>query len=144
LLCDVDFDDAVMQEEIFGPILPVVAYTNLSDAITSVKRLPHPLACYVFAQTAEVQDQIISQVPFGGGTINDTVLHIANPHLPFGGVGGSGKGRYHGEAGFRAFSNDKSILHKSNWLDLPLRYSPLTPTKLTWLKRLMFWSSRLP
>lgn len=144
LLQGVTFDDAVMQEEIFGPILPVIAYTRLDDAIAAVKRLPHPLSCYVFARDPDVQAQVVSRVPFGGGTINDTVLHIANPHLPFGGVGPSGIGRYHSEAGFLAFSNEKAILHKFNWFDLPLRYSPLTPNKLKWLRRLMRLSSLLP
>src|SRR5690606_10633811 len=144
VLQGVTFDDAVMQEEIFGPILPVIPYTHLDDAIAAVKRLPHPLSCYVFARDPEVQSQVVSKGPIGGGAINESVLHIANPQLPFGGVGPSGMGRYHSEAGFRAFSNEKAILHKFNWFDLPLRYSPLTLSKLTWLKRLMRLSSRLP
>lgn len=143
LLRGVNFDDAVMQEEIFGPILPVIAYSRLDDAIMRVKAMPAPLSCYVFARDERVQRQVFERVPFGGGTINDTVLHIANPYLPFGGVGASGVGRYHGEAGFQTFSNQKSVLRKATWIDLALRYSPLTPNKLQWLKRLMRWQSWL-
>lgn len=144
LLAGASFDDAVMQEEIFGPILPVVRYTNLDEVLAQVRRLPSPLSCYVFARDERVQQQVLGALRFGGATINDTVLHIANPHLPFGGVGPSGMGRYHGEAGFRTFSNEKSVLHKASWPDLALRYSPISSTKLTWLERLVFWSSRLP
>lgn len=143
VLCGVSFDDAVMQEEIFGPILPVIAYSHLDDAIAKVKTLPAPLSCYVFARDKRAQRRVFERLPFGGGTVNDTVLHIANPHLPFGGVGASGLGRYHGEAGFRAFSSEKSVLSKATWVDLALRYSPLTPSKLRWLKRLMRWQSWL-
>lgn len=143
LLRDVSFDDAVMQEEIFGPILPVIAYSRLDDAIARAKSMPAPLSCYVFASDERVQRQVFEHVPFGGGTINDTVLHIANPYLPFGGVGASGVGRYHGQAGFLTFSNQKGVLRKATWVDLALRYSPLTPSKLLWLKRLMRWQSWL-
>lgn len=143
LLHSVTFDDPIMQEEIFGPVLPVLRYENLEEAIARVQTLPKPLSCYVFSNSPRVQAEVMSRISFGGGTINDTVLHIANPHLPFGGVGSSGQGRYHGRAGFLAFSNEKSILYKSRWPDLELRYSPLTSNKLTWLKRLMRWSSWL-
>ena len=124
-----------MQDEIFGPILPVITYTHLSEAIQKVQQLPKPLSCYVFTTKASERKQILNTLSFGGGAVNDTVMHITNSNLPFGGVGLSGMGSYHGEAGFKTFSHYKSILHKANWLELPLKYSPLSNKKLWWIKQ---------
>ncbi|MBW2938071.1 aldehyde dehydrogenase [Aureisphaera sp. CAU 1614] len=135
ILQNVDFEDAVMQDEIFGPILPVIRYSNLSEAIQKVQQLPKPLSCYVFTTKASERKQILNTLSFGGGAVNDTVMQITNSSLPFGGVGLSGMGSYHGEAGFKTFSHYKSILHKANWLELPLKYSPLSNKKLWWIKQ---------
>ncbi len=124
-----------MKEEIFGPILPVISYDTLDDAIEQVLQLPKPLSCYVFTTKASERKKVHRKLSFGGGAVNDVVMHISNPNLPFGGVGQSGIGSYHGEAGFLAFSHQKSILHKANWLELPLKYSPLSPKKLWWIKQ---------
>ncbi len=139
ILRGVTFEDPVMQEEVFGPILPVLTYDRIEDALERVRSLPKPLSCYIFSNNKETQAKILSRISAGGVTINDVVLHIANPHLPFGGVGESGMGRYHGEAGFKTFSNEKSVLRKATWPDLELRYSPRTVGKLRWLDRLMRW-----
>ena len=135
ILHNVGFEDPVMQDEIFGPILPVIRYSNLSEAIQKVQQLPKPLSCYVFTTKASERKQILNTLSFGGGAVNDTVMHITNSNLPFGGVGLSGMGSYHGEAGFKTFSHYKSILHKANWLELPLKFSPLTNKKLWWIKQ---------
>ena len=135
ILHNVGFEDPVMQDEIFGPILPIITYTNLSEAIQKVQQLPKPLSCYVFATKASERKQILNTLSFGGGAVNDTVMHITNSNLPFGGVGFSGMGSYHGEAGFKTFSHYKSILHKANWLELPIKYSPISDKKLWWIKQ---------
>jgi len=124
IIDDIAWDDPVMQDEIFGPILPVLAYNNLSEAISRVKELPKPLAFYYFSNNRQNSEQIIKDASFGGGCINDTLLHFANPHLPFGGIGSSGIGSYHGKKSFETFSHQKSILKRSFRLDAPLRYPP--------------------
>ncbi len=137
LMHNVTFNDAIMQEEIFGPILPVISYNSLQKAIDQVNKLPKPLSCYVFTNNKTAKKKILNQISFGGGAINDAVMHITNSKLPFGGVGFSGIGNYHGEAGFKAFSHYKSVLDKPTWLELPLKYYPHTPFKLKWIKRFM-------
>ncbi len=139
ILTDVTFESRCMQEEIFGPILPVLFYENLAEAIAKTKQLPKPLSCYVFSDNQKEQHQITETLSFGGGAINDTIMHISNPKLPFGGVGQSGIGSYHGEAGFKTFSHYKSMLKKANWIELPLKYPPYTARKLRWIKRLLSW-----
>ncbi len=139
ILTDVTFESRCMQEEIFGPILPVLRYENLEEAIAKTKQLPKPLSCYVFSDNQKEQQPITETLSFGGGAINDTIMHISNPKLPFGGVGQSGIGSYHGEAGFKAFSHFKSMLKKANWIELPLKYPPYTARKLRWIKRLLSW-----
>lgn len=124
LLRDVEWGDAVMQEEIFGPILPVLIYENFGDAIDQLNDMPHPLALYIFTEDKIIARQVMSRLQFGGGCVNDTIIHLASNSLPFGGVGASGMGSYHGEAGFRTFSHEKSIVNKSTRFDLPLRYQP--------------------
>ncbi len=137
VLQNITFDDKVMQEEIFGPILPVISYENLEDAIQQVNEHPKPLACYVFTNNMTEKNKILKEISFGGGAINDGVMHIVNSKLPFGGVGNSGMGSYHGEAGFRAFTHYKSILEKSNLIELSLKYYPHSKGKLNWIKRFM-------
>ena len=136
IIDDIAWDDPVMQDEIFGPILPVLAYNNLSQAIARVKELPKPLALYYFSNNRQNSQQIIKDTSFGGGCINDTLLHFANPHLPFGGTGSSGIGSYHGKKSFETFSHQKSILKRSFRLDAPLRYPPYG-NKLKILKKIM-------
>ncbi len=137
ILHHVTFEDAVMQEEIFGPILPVIAYDSLDVTIDKVNSLPKPLSCYVFTNNSEDKHKILAEISFGGGAVNEAVMHITNTKLPFGGVGYSGIGNYHGEAGFKCFSHYKSILDKPTWLELPLKYYPHTEFKLKWIKRFM-------
>lgn len=122
ILDEVNADAAVMQEEIFGPIFPVMEYTDLDQAITFIQDRPKPLALYLFTSSKQTEQQIIGQVSFGGGCINDTLMHIATPHLPFGGVGESGMGNYHGKYSFEAFSHYKSVLHQTTKFDFSFRY----------------------
>jgi len=126
-----------MQEEIFGPILPVIAYDTLKNAIDKVNSLAKPLSCYVFTNNQSYKKEILNAISFGGGAINDAVMHITNTKLPFGGVGSSGMGAYHGETGFKCFTHYKSVLDKPTWLELPLKYYPHTAFKLKWIKQFM-------
>ena len=136
LLSGVDWTHPVMQAEIFGPILPVMPYENLDEAVTAVNRQSKPLALYLFSRRNSVIDKIISEIPFGGGTINDTLIHIATPHLPFGGVGASGMGSYHGKAGFDTFTHYKSIMKRPFKFDTPFRYPPYSD-KMTLIKTVL-------
>jgi len=122
IMSDISFTDSVMQEEIFGPILPVIEYENLDEIISQVKKLPKALACYIFSSDKKEQKTILSELSFGGGCINDAIMHISNNNLPFGGVGESGFGAYRGQAGFKAFSHFKSILSKPTFFELPFKY----------------------
>ncbi|PAE22452.1 aldehyde dehydrogenase family protein [Bacillus sp. 7504-2] len=122
VLTDITWDYSVMEDEIFGPILPVLEYRQLSEAVEEIRSRPKPLAFYLFTESSDVQNRLLEQVSFGGGCINDTVYHIANPYLPFGGVGNSGIGAYHGKGSFNTFSHDKSILKQTTLFDIPLRY----------------------
>ena len=126
-----------MQEEIFGPILPVLGFEDTNEVLEFVQAREKPLACYLFTKNKEKLDFILKRMSFGGGCINDTMLHTSSSYLPFGGVGHSGMGRYHGKHGFDLFSNMKSILHKKTWLDIPLRYLPIRDQTFSWLKRLL-------
>jgi aldehyde dehydrogenase (NAD+) len=125
-------DSAVMQEEIFGPILPVLTYRHIEEAVSFVKKRPKPLALYLFSQDRSTISRIEKQVSFGGGCINDTIIHLATSEMPFGGVGNSGMGKYHGKYGFETFSHEKSIVDKSTLVDLPIRYQPYNEVK-DWL-----------
>jgi aldehyde dehydrogenase (NAD+) len=137
VLKGVTLDDPSMEEEIFGPVLPVMDYTELSQVYDTVARLPrHPLACYVFSESGEVQREIMETIQFGGGCVNNCILHVVNPHLPFGGVGTSGIGAYHGFHGFEQFSHKKGILKTPTLLDIPLLYAPYGD-KIRWLRRVM-------
>ncbi len=118
------WQDAVMQEEIFGPILPVLTYDNFDEVVPLLQDKPKPLALYVFSgDKAHIAD-ITGRLQYGGGCVNDVVIHLATSEMPFGGVGESGMGGYHGRAGFEAFSHTKSMVDKKTWLDLPMRYQP--------------------
>jgi aldehyde dehydrogenase (NAD+) len=129
-------DAPCMQEEIFGPILPVLPYGDADEAIRFVNARPAPLALYAFTRDRRLADRLLGEIAFGGGCVNDTIMHLANPDLPFGGVGQSGLGACHGRAGFDAFSHEKSIVHRPFALDFRLRYAPATATKMRWLRRL--------
>mgnify|MGYP002725641360 CR=1 FL=1 len=125
VMANVSLDDEVMKEEIFGPVLPVLEYGDIDDVRNIVAGLPqHPLACYIFSESRAVQEELISSIQFGGGCINHCLQHLANPNLPFGGVGESGIGSYHGFSGFERFSHKKSILKAASWFDMPLIYRP--------------------
>lgn len=120
----VTFDDAVMQEEIFGPVLPILTYDSLDQAIHKVNSMAHPLALYLFTSDKTVARKVTTRCGFGGGCINDTIIHLATSEMGFGGFGESGMGSYHGKDGFQTFSHYKSIVDKKTWLDLPMRYQP--------------------
>ena len=126
LLDNVTWDAPVMQEEIFGPILPVLTYTDLESVIETVNSRPKPLALYLFSEDKKTVEAVTSRCAFGGGCVNDVIIHLATTHMPFGGVGESGMGAYHGKAGFDTFTHYKSIVDKKTWLDLPMRYRPYT------------------
>ncbi|MDX2253976.1 MAG: aldehyde dehydrogenase [Pseudanabaenaceae cyanobacterium bins.39] len=117
-------DAAIMSEEIFGPILPILEYDQIAEAIAYINSQPKPLALYLFSSNRQNQDKVIQETSYGGGCINDVIMQLGNPELPFGGVGDSGIGNYHGKASFDTFSHRKSILKKSFKLDLKLRYPP--------------------
>jgi len=137
ILTNVTLSDKVMQEEIFGPILPVLSFDSIDKAIADIKSFSKPLSCYIFTKNKKIKNRILKDVSFGGGAVNDAVMHFMEQNLPFGGVGNSGIGKYHGKAGFETFSHYKSILQKSFLLELNLKYAPYTSTKLKWLKRLI-------
>jgi aldehyde dehydrogenase (NAD+) len=137
ILHNVTFEDKVMQEEIFGPILPVIAYNSLDDAIAKIKAGEKPLSCYVFTSDAAIKNKLLTEISFGSGAVNESLMQIANSHLPFGGVGESGMGAYHGEHGFRAFSHYKSVLEKSTLIEPSLKYFPHSVKKLKWIKWIM-------
>ena len=137
VLDNVTWDDAVMQEEIFGPILPILTYKNLETAMQTVVEGEKPLSAYLFSNDAKEQELFTEKLSFGGGCINDTLMHLSNDRLPFGGVGNSGIGHYHGKFGFIAFSHQKAILKKSNYLEPELKYPPYSDAKLNILKKLL-------
>jgi aldehyde dehydrogenase (NAD+) len=122
LLEEVALDSKVMRDEIFGPILPVIEYETAEELLAIIRENPKPLALYIFSESSAFQRRIIQEVPFGGGCINDTLMHVGTSRLPFGGVGPSGIGSYHGEYGFKAFSHSKSILKQTSLIDFPFRY----------------------
>lgn len=136
LLDDVSLVDPIMEEEIFGPILPIIAYTEIEEAITLINSKPKPLALYLFSENKNLQQRILNSTSSGGVCINDTVMQFAVSSLPFGGVGNSGIGSYHGKAGFDTFSHYKSVLKNSFWLDINWRYPPYKG-KLLLLKKLI-------
>jgi aldehyde dehydrogenase (NAD+) len=136
LLEDVPLDSALMQEEIFGPLLPVIPVDGVAEAVRFVRERPRPLACYVFSNDGKAQERVLRETSSGGALVNDTLMHLGNPDLPFGGVGPSGLGSYHGQQSFEAFSHRKSVLKKPFALDVKVRYPPYAG-KLGLLKRLL-------
>ena len=134
VMAGVTWKDAVMQEEIFGPLLPILTYRSLEGAIRSIENHPHPLALYLFSEDKAVQKKVLFRCRFGGGCINDTIIHLASSAMPFGGVGESGMGCYHGKEGFLTFSHTRSIVDKKTWMDLPVRYQPYNRLKEQMLK----------
>ena len=129
--------DAVMQEEIFGPVLPVIAYDSIDEALAFVNSREHPLALYLFSENRALQKRVLASVPFGGGCINDTIVHLATSRMGFGGVGGSGMGSYHGKQTFDTFTHQRSVFRQSTKVDVPLRYPPYGEKKLALLKRVL-------
>ncbi|WP_343694933.1 aldehyde dehydrogenase [Flavobacterium sp.] len=138
LIEDPDLDSAVMKEEIFGPILPILTYETAADIHNVISKYEKPLAFYIFSENKSFAKKLIANYSFGGGCINDTVVHFSNKRLPFGGVGHSGIGAYHGKLSFDIFSHHKAIVKKGNWLDLPMRYAPYKD-KLASIKRILDW-----
>ena len=124
VMTDITWDDDVMKEEIFGPVLPILTFDKFSDIFNILADKPKPLALYLFSENRKRIDAVVSRISYGGGCINDTVIHLATSEMGFGGVGESGMGSYHGKVGFDTFSHIKSIVEKKTWLDLPMRYQP--------------------
>ena len=135
ILDNIDWDSKIMQEEIFGPLLPVLSYTDLSKTIEIINKQDKPLAAYYFGENKNEQNDFLKNLYFGGGCINDTVIHVAGKSLPFGGVGASGIGTYHGAKSYECFSHQKSIVKRGTWIDIPIRYAPYT-SKLPLIKKL--------
>ncbi|MGB0633334.1 MAG: aldehyde dehydrogenase [Flavobacteriaceae bacterium] len=131
-----NLESKVMEDEIFGPILPIIEYDDFKEVHDIIKKYSHPLALYIFTKKKEFGRKFLESYPFGGGAINDTVMHIANDRLPFGGVGQSGMGKYHGESTFNTFSHFKPYLNKPLWIDPPLRYPPFK-NKINFLKKIL-------
>lgn len=129
VLNNITWDDAVMGEEIFGPLLPILTFDTLDEALDTVESHPHPLALYFFSEDKAAQKKVLDTCRFGGGCINDTIIHLATSDMPFGGVGESGMGSYHGRVGFETFSHYRSIVNKKTWMDLPIRYQKYTRLK---------------
>lgn len=137
ILTNVTWNDTVMQEEIFGPILPVLTFNNFNEALSQINDHEKPLSAYLFTDNSEEKESFVSKISFGGGCINDVVMHLSNDYLPFGGVGNSGIGNYHGKFGFETFSHQKSILDRATWGEPDFKYPPYTDKKMNWIKKLM-------
>lgn len=129
LLHNISWDDEVMKDEIFGPILPILTFTDINEVITAINRQEKPLALYFFGEDKKVETKVLRSIRFGGGAINDTLYHLANPHLPFGGIGHSGQGSYHGKYSYRTFTHQKSMMEQTTKFDLPFRYPNAKLTK---------------
>ncbi|MFY0483686.1 aldehyde dehydrogenase [Flavobacterium sp. PLA-1-15] len=138
LVDEPNLDSAIMKEEIFGPILPILSYNSNDDLRRVISKSEKPLSLYVFTENNAFAEKIIQEYSFGGGCINDTVIHFSNRRLPFGGVGNSGIGAYHGKLSFDTFSHEKAIVKKANWLDIPFRYAPYK-NKLKMIKKILKW-----
>lgn len=134
---NVTFSDAVMQEEIFGPVMPILVFDSLDEVIRRINSMPHPLALYIFTSDKKAARKATARCGFGGGCINDTIIHLATSDMGFGGVGESGMGSYHGKLSFDTFTHYKSIVKKSDRLDLPVRYQPYTKEKERMLRRVL-------
>lgn len=130
-------ENSLMKEEIFGPILPVMTYKTIEEAIEMVHQFEKPLACYLFMNDRQIEEKCLNEISFGGGCINDTIIHLASNKLGFGGVGYSGMGQYHGKKSFDTFSHTRSVVKKFNWIDLPMRYYPFNKTKDKFIRMFM-------
>jgi len=137
ILNNINWSEDVMQEEIFGPILPVISFTDFNVALNEILEHEKPLAAYLFTNNSEEKENFINKLSFGGGCINDVIMHLGNENLPFGGVGNSGIGSYHGKFGFDTFSHQKAILEKATWGEPNIKYPPYSDKKLSWIKRFM-------
>ncbi len=137
LLCDVSWEDKVMQEEIFGPVLPILTFERFEETFALLEKKQKPLAFYFFTEDKKRAKEAVERYAFGGGCINDTIIHLATSEMGFGGVGESGMGAYHGKAGFDAFSHTKSIVDKKTWCDLPMRYQPYTKKKENTIRKFL-------
>lgn len=137
VFCNISFDDEIMKDEIFGPLLPVIAFDDLDTTIKKVKSLNKPLSCYIYTKNKAIIDKLLNEISFGGGCINDSIMHLSNPKIPFGGVGMSGIGNYHGKFGFDSFSHYKSILHKGFSFETKIKYQPYSDKKLNIIKKLL-------
>lgn len=135
-IIDAEWDDEIMQDEIFGPLLPLITYDDDKEIPSQLNKKPSPLALYMFTESKEKQEFVIKHVPFGGGCVNDTISHLGNTNLPFGGVGFSGMGSYHGKYSFDTFSRDQGVLKKPSWPDPDVRYPPYNDLTLNVFKRL--------
>ena len=129
ILQNISFEDPIMKDEIFGPLLPIISFENLDEVIIKVKEREKPLALYIYSKSKKIIQKILHDISFGGGAINESLVHLSNPNLPFGGVGASGMGNYHSKAGFDTFTHYKSILHKSFLFEPNLKYTPFTKLK---------------
>ncbi|QVY61065.1 aldehyde dehydrogenase [Cytobacillus gottheilii] len=136
VITDVNWGSPIMGDEIFGPLLPIMEYKDIDDVIAGVLNFPNPLALYLFTSDKQIEHHVLESISFGGGCINDTLYHLATPHLPFGGVGTSGMGSYHGKSSFNAFSHEKSVLKQSTVFDMPFRY-PNSKDGLKWIRRFL-------
>lgn len=137
ILADIDFEHPVMKDEIFGPILPVITFSDLNKVIIEIKNRPKPLSCYIYTNNKKTAKKLIHEISFGGGAVNDSIMHITNSKLPFGGVGDSGIGSYHGKAGFDTFTHYKSVLDKSTYFEPNFKYSPYSGKKLRIIRKFM-------
>lgn len=137
ILPNATFESAAMKGEIFGPVLPIIEYEEVEEMVYVLKHMPKPLACYIFSSSSSFVDYITGNVSFGGGCVNDVILHLANENLPFGGVGSSGMGNYHGKSGFDTFSHEKSIYSAQKGLDIKFRYPPYKENSLKLIKKFL-------
>ncbi|QLK35918.1 aldehyde dehydrogenase [Flavobacterium psychrophilum] len=138
LLDEPHLDSPVMKDEIFGPILPILSYQSKTDIESTISKYEKSLSLFIFSENKSFIKEVLNKYSFGGGCVNDTIIHFSNSRLPFGGVGHSGIGAYHGKLSFDTFSHKKSIVRKGNWLDLPLRYAPYK-NKVNIIKRILNW-----
>jgi len=138
LIDEPSLESEIMKEEIFGPLLPLLSYTTEEDLKKIISKYEKPLSLYVFTENKKFAEKIIQQFSFGGGCVNDTVVHFSNKNLPFGGVGNSGIGAYHGKKSYETFSHQKSILKKATWFDNPIRYAPYKK-KLKFVRSILKW-----
>ena len=137
ILTNINWQDKVMQEEIFGPVLPVISFSNFNIILNEILENEKPLAAYLFTDNSEEKESFTQKLSFGGGCINDVMMHLGNENLPFGGVGNSGIGNYHGKFGFETFSHQKSVLERATWGEPNIKYPPYSEKKLSWIKKFL-------